>query len=111
MDNVIAIDAKLGKIRNHSCEKISLSETISNYVNELNKISFDDCPKAFDQAFKSHINAWLEMIPVTDNYPNLRGELHDLFDKIEAGKDKVLFKKRLDAIWKTWADIEETMKN
>ena len=64
MERVMAKDAKLGKIRNHNCEKISLSETILIYVDNLKKIDFSDCPEDFTKAFQSHQGAWLEMIKV-----------------------------------------------
>ena len=81
--NIIAEDESLGKTRNHNCEKISLSETIRIYANGLEALDFAECPEKFSTAFQSHIKAWKEMIIITDKYPNLRGEMHDLFDEIE----------------------------
>ena len=46
------------------------------------------------------------MTMVTDQYPNLRGEMHDLFDIIEKGKDSGAFKTHLKAIWDTWENVE-----
>lgn len=110
INKVIAQDDALGKIRNHSCETISLSETIRNYTNGIEKINFEDCPKGFTKAFKEHKNAWIEILVITNKYPNLRGEMHQLFDELGKGEDKESFKPLLDAIWTTWAKVEKSMK-
>ena len=110
VDRIIAIDDSLGTIRNHACKTISLSQTIKNYTDGLSNIDYTSCPKIFTQAFQFHIEAWLDMMEVTDHYPQLRGEMHDLFDAIEKGVHKELFDPRLKAIWDTWADIESAMK-
>ena len=107
IDSIFKKDDALGAIRNHDSEVMSLSETINRYTAELNKLDFTNCPNAFTTAFNDHIQAWDEMRVVTDQYPDLRGEMHDLFDRIEKGKDSVQFKLRLKAIWDTWEPIEK----
>ena len=104
--NVLKQDDSLGTIRNHACEAISLSATIDQYVSALNRLDFEACPESFHTAFKNHAEAWTKMEEFTTQYPDLRGEMHDLFDSIEKGKDSLSFKPLLKAIWDTWADVE-----
>lgn len=110
IEKVIAEDEKIGKIRNHNCEKRSLSETILIYTKGMENFDFSDCPKTFEIAFEKHKKAWLAMLEVTDKHPDLRGEMHDLFDELEKGEDAELFKSLLKDIWDTWGEIEEEMK-
>lgn len=110
MDRVIKIDDSLGKKRNNDCKTSSLSATIVNYTNGMKNIDFSGCPEDFKTAFRSHISAWDSMMKVTDNHDGLRGEMHDLFDTIERTKDSLHFKTYLDAIWATWANVEEAIK-
>ena len=105
---VFALDDSLGSVRNHACESIPLSETIINYTTALKSLNYQQCPKAFAQAFNTHWKAWDEMIPVVNKYPDLRGEMHDLFDQIEKGPDSSTFKIKLKAIWDTWAIVEQS---
>jgi len=108
---VIAIDDSIGKIRNHNCETISLSETIRMYTSGIDKVDFTNCPPNFKQAFHSHKEAWTKMTTITNNYPDLRGEMHDLFKILEEGEDKEAFKILLGSIWSTWEDVENSMGN
>ena len=110
IEKAIAKDAALGKVRNHACEAISLSETIDDYVEGLKAIDFQHCPKDFALAFKAHWEAWEKMGTFVEKYPDMRGEMHDLFDEIEQGEDAGTFKPLLAAIWDTWGEIEESMK-
>ncbi len=103
-------DSILGSIRNHASKKISLSQTITNYTNDLKLIDFSLCPTAFETAFDKHIDAWLKMKKVTDNYPSMRGELHAIFDQLEKSKDSVEFKSSLKQIWDTWKEVENSAK-
>lgn len=107
MQRLIAIDDSLGKIRNRQCMELSLSETIQKYAEAMKTIETQHCPNELVVAYRSHREAWEAMLEVTDNYPNLRGEMHVLFKELEQSNDQVLFKKRLDAIWSTWADVEK----
>jgi len=110
MDQVIAIDNDIGGTRNHNCEVMSLSETIKIYTAGIDKIDFKGCPSDFSKAFDDHKKAWTAMLAVTDKYPDLRGEMHDLFKILEEGKDKDSFKPLLAKIWSTWADVEKAME-
>ena len=110
IEKIIALDDSLGTIRNHACKTISLSETIKQYTAGMNQFDFQTCPEAFTVAFKKHIAAWTDMLVVTNQYPELRGEMHDLFDQLEVGEQAELFKSLLKSIWDTWAEVEQAMK-
>jgi len=101
-------DSIFGDIRNHASEKISLSEAINNYSKNLKSLDYSHCPEEFESAFHKHIDAWLDFIKVSDKYPLLRGELHDIFAIIEKSEDSTEFKSRLNQILETWKLIEES---
>lgn len=107
---ILKKDDSLGTIRNHACEKISLSNTINQYTSSLNNLDFLNCPEDFKNAFQLHIKAWNDMTSITNNYDSLRGEMHTLFDEIESSKDSIIFKQKLKIIWDTWAVIEKRIK-
>lgn len=110
MENVLAVDDSLGKLRNTDCKTLSLSTSISKYTSAMKAVDFTGCPEDFTTAFTAHRTAWDEMIPVTDKHPALRGEMHDLFKRLESSSDSVMFKKRLARIWSTWAEVEKTAR-
>lgn len=110
MDRVIALDDSLGKVRNHACETISLGETIRQYAAGMEKANYESCPPAFVAAFNKHREAWLAVLLVADQYPALRGEMHDLFKNLESGKDSAAFKPLVKSIWDTWGDVEKAVK-
>jgi len=110
IQSIIQQDEVLGGIRNHACEDTTLSSTILAYVEGMEALNFENCPKAFTEAFQKHIDAWRDMITVMDKYPGLRGEMHDLFKQLEEGEDAEAFKTKLDAVWDTWSGVEAAMK-
>lgn len=105
---ILKADDVLGKKRNQDCKTISLSETILKYTTELKKLDLSHCSSNFKAAFYKHIEAWEAMISITDKYPNLRGEMHQLFKQIET-KNDTEFKSKLANIWSTWDEIEKTI--
>ena len=106
IESVFNTDSILGINRNHDSETISLSEAITRYVDAFDSISFDDCPLVLKQSFSDHLEAWRNMLEVTDNYPNLRGEMHNLFDQLDAGQDSLRFRTLLAQVWSTWSGVE-----
>lgn len=110
VDRILKQDSIFGDIRNHASENISLSETIDNYANGLKSMDYIKCPEEFKSAFQAHIEAWLEMRKVSDRYPSLRGELHDVFGRIEKSEDSTEFKLLEKQIWDTWKVVEESSK-
>lgn len=100
-------DSILGGIRNHSPEKISLSETIDNYTHELESMAYTNCPEKFKSSFNAHIKAWQQLRSVTDKYPSMRGELHDIFALLEKSADSTEFKTLVQKVWDTWDLVKE----
>lgn len=107
---IIKKDELLGKVRNKFSETKSLSTTIYNYTEGLRFLDYGQCPEAFKTAFLKHIEAWDDMLKVTDKYPDIRGEMHAAFDSIKAKGDQE-FENKLDRIWKTWENVEAAMSN
>ena len=103
-------DSIFGGVRNHASEKKSLTETIENYSENLKSLDFTNCPENFESAFQRHVDAWLDFRKLSDKYPLLRGELHEVFAVIEKSKDSIEFKSRLDKIMKTWNEVEKSSK-
>ena len=110
IEKVISLDDSFGSVRNHACETVSLSEAIEQYVDNMNKLDFRSCPKTFTIAFKEHQKAWKDILTVTDNYTELRGEMHELFKIIENGRHANSFNPLLKFIWDTWTEVENSMK-
>lgn len=109
IENIIEQDSELGNMRNHACEKQSLSATIDDYVASLDKLNYNNCPSEFTLAFEEHIEAWVNATEITDLYPDLRGEMHDVFAIIESGPDSTEFKYLVAEIWSTWEQVELAM--
>lgn len=107
---VIQSDDSVGKIRNHACETVSLSLAIRNYLAALDGLDIAACPEDFTAAFTKHKQAWLNMLAITDKYPNFRGEMHILFDQLKNSNDAAAFNERLDKIWETWAQVEKSIR-
>ena len=107
VDRIFAEDTKLGETRNHACETASLSEAIQAYVEGLEALDYSGCPREFKTAFDGHIAAWRNMGTFTDQFPDLRGEMHSLFSQLEKGDKAEEFKPLLTNIWDTWRPIQK----
>lgn len=107
MNQIISLDDSLGKVRNHACERLSLAQTIREYTDAMNQFDYQNCPADFTMAFQKHREAWAALIPIVEKYPDMRGEMHVLFEVLEKGKDAQTFNALVDAIWDTWAEIEK----
>jgi hypothetical protein len=107
VERILLMDDSLGTVRNHACENISLSETINNYVSGMESLDYDGCSQLFSQAYKQHMDAWKAMIPVTNKHPEIRGEMHDLFDQLAASPDSAVFSRNLKRIQDSWALVEQ----
>lgn len=106
IQGILAQDAALGEIRNHACDSLPLKDVILDYARALESLDYENCPKEFVYVFMSHIKAWKDIMPVVDHYPNLRGEMHELFSLLSDSNHKDLFNQRLNAIWRTWEEVE-----
>lgn len=107
---VISLDSSLGATRDRASRKVALSQSIRDYIKGMKAIGFTGCPQAFTTAFKNHIAAWKDLLPLTDKHPELRGELHELFTQLEKGPDGGEFKRRLKEVWDTWAEVEAAIR-
>lgn len=107
----ISLDSSLGARRDKASRHVALGQSIRDYIKGMEAISFTGCPQAFTTAFKNHIAAWQDLLPLADKHPELRGELHELFTQLEKGPDGEEFKRRLKAVWDTWAEVEAAMKS
>ena len=105
--SVLQLDSIKGGIRNKASLGSPLSSAIKDYVSAVDSFDFSNCPERFSTAFKNHLDAWKEMLPVTDKHAGLRGEMHDLFKQIEHSADSVAFRLRLKKVWDTWAEVEK----
>ena len=109
--SILQRDSELGEIRNHSSEQSSLSKTIDDYANSIKSLDYKNCPDNFTIAFHKHIKAWLDLKKVSDKYPELRGELHEIFAELEKKKDSSEFKLLQARISDTWKIVEEITKD
>ncbi|MCB0852802.1 MAG: hypothetical protein KDD63_11290 [Bacteroidetes bacterium] len=110
IEKIMEADAEAGQIRNHACETQSLSAAIHTYVKTLKELDFGDCPPVFDKAFNKHIADWEAIVEISDKYPDLRGEMHDLFMELEQSPDQEEFKKRVDKMWASWKEVEQQIQ-
>ena len=110
IDQIIAQDDSLGKVRNHACERISLAQTIREYTDAMGQFDYQNCPADFTIAFKKHREAWVALIPIVEKYPDMRGEMHTLFEILENGAHAAAFKLLVKAVWDTWGEVEEAMQ-
>ena len=105
---VLEEDTRLGGVRNHAPESMPLAEAVRVYVRGLDAIDFGGCPSDFTAAFKRHRDAWQESIRYLEEYEEMRGEIHDLFDEIrEVSADSRMRIESLEkGIWGSWAEVE-----
>ena len=110
VERIFEKDSILGSIRNHASENVSLSQTINDYTEALESLDYTNCPDKFVSSFHDHIDAWKKVTKVTDDYPLLRGELHDIFEELEKSKDSTEFKSLVKQVWDTWYLVEASVK-
>ena len=110
IERIFEKDSLLGEIRNHASENISLSRSIKNYTKELESLDYSDCPQKFVASFHDHIKAWKRVTKISDKYPLLRGELHNVFTILEKSEDSTEFKSLAKQVWDTWYRVEEEAK-
>ncbi len=110
VERIFEKDSVLGNIRNHASENISLSEAIINYTRALESLDFTSCPEKFKSAFGEHIEAWKGVAEISNKYPLLRGELHDVFAELEKSEDSIAFKFLVKQVWDTWKTVDESVK-
>jgi hypothetical protein len=106
--DVLAIDSELGIIRNSATETKPLAIAIREYVAALDSLDFSACPEDFTEAFRYHRNAWEESIPFFEEFADLRGEMHELFDQIRSRdvETRDALERAEVPIWDSWREVE-----
>ena len=109
VDRVLAEDARFGRARDEAPRLVPIAQAVEGYVAGLASVKLTDCPDDFAVAFTDHSQAWALMVPFLRRYPDLRGELHDVFEWLESedNSEAEEFKKLLQAVWDTWKKVEE----
>lgn len=102
---VLAADDEAGRRRNHACESAPLTEAIEAYLDELEALDYDGCPEEFAAAFRRHRQAWRDSLGLFGRYRQLRGEMHELFERIRA-QDAAALEAVEAEIWGTWDEVE-----
>ncbi len=110
IEAIIQKDNGLGQTRNLACKRQSLSKTIQEYISALEKLDFQDCPDDFTTAFQLHLKAWEAILPLTDEHPEMRGEMHQLFNILGDRENGEVFKAKVNDIWTTWSEVEKAME-
>ncbi len=111
MMQVMEIDRVLAAQRDEMPESLPVADAVASYVSGLAAINFDECPDDFTDAYRRHRQAWEESIPFLKEHPQLRGEMHGLFDEIRQ-MDKSISEqldRHLQAIGESWSDVETAM--
>lgn len=108
---VIEQDSRLGKLRNHFSEDAPVARAVEEYVAGLDALDLEHCPPDFVRALHRHRDAWHGSIAFFEEFPNLRGEIHDVFEMIRARDHSS--RARLEAveaeILSTWVAVQNSM--
>lgn len=99
---ILAADSILGGMRNLETLESSLSFSIDKYTTALKSLDYSACSTDFRRAFMEHIKAWENLKNVTNKYPSFRGEMHEVFKRLERGEEAAQFAELLKDIWATW---------
>lgn len=101
--HILSRDDALGSIRNHATEKQSLAHSVKDYTAALRQLDYSNTPSVFSDSFQRHIEAWENATKFFEQFGDLRGEMHDLFDQIrEKNSQLPIYEK---AIWDTWKNV------
>ena len=105
----LAHDARLGATRNEASKTKSIARAIEEYVQGLDALDLQDCPEGFAAALRNHRDAWQDSIEFFEQFGDLRGELHEIFDEIYemGGSVRVEFEKVRSEITSTWEEVEK----
>ena len=108
---VIEQDHQLGTARNNASNNAPIARAVAKYVAGLDALDLHRCPADFVVALKRHRDAWHDSIEFFDQYAELRGELHDVFDAIRAkGETHRTMLAAIEAdLWGTWEEVEKVM--
>jgi hypothetical protein len=111
MSEVMAEDAVLGRERNHDPERMAIAEAVRRYVRGLGAIDYSGCPPDFVDAFAMHRLAWVDLVSALEPFGQMRGEMHDVLDEIDALQDAraAHVRELVAAVWSTWAEVEASL--
>ncbi len=106
--DVLSVDGELGIQRNGATETESIVSSIRTYLAGIDGTDFSACPDDFTEAFRWHRDAWEKSIVFFERFPNLRGEMHELFETIrsEGGETQIELERIEALIWDSWAEVE-----
>ncbi len=108
---ILEIDKELGSKRNQRSRTVSIGVAVREYVANVKAIDLARCPRPFRKALENHLAAWTDSLKFFDTVPDLRGEMHSLFDKLrseEATRESILEIEK--AIWGTWMEVEKAQQ-
>lgn len=110
--HVIAVDEAAGAARNQGTLTQAAASVVRAYADALREIDLEQTPPDFRAAWIAHIEAWEAMLPYLQQHDALRGEMHELFDRLlsESNPSAADFKRLHDEVWSTWADVEQAMR-
>ena len=112
IQNAIAADARLSGTRNEATREQPLSTAIEEYVAGLKALDLDAAPQDFRDALATHREAWVKIGAYLKDFSELRGEMHDVFDKVRVETNTTLaeFTRLEKALFDTWADVEASLE-
>jgi hypothetical protein len=112
IERVLAIDARLGSVRNERTRQWRLAETACWYARELEALDYEGTPPAFECAFRGHARAWNAFGKAVGRcaaFDDERGEMLEVIERLlnadQAGVDTI--RRRLDDEWATWSEVEK----
>jgi hypothetical protein len=111
ISRVLRRDEELGAIRNERSRVVSIDVAASDYADAVEAIDFAMTPGAFESAYQRHATAWRalsDQLARHESWREMRGEMHDVFDRILATDESGVagVRTRLDDVWATWSEVE-----
>ncbi|NND44119.1 MAG: hypothetical protein HKN58_02260 [Xanthomonadales bacterium] len=112
IESVLEQDSRLGAERNEATRHMPIARVIEQYVAGLDALDLASCPEDFMLAMRRHRDAWQASVKFFEAYPELRGEMHEVFERIRA--QGAAARSGLEgaeaAIWGTWAEVENAVQ-
>ena len=109
MASVIKADERLALARNAAPREMPIGDAVRAYLEAFESLDMSECPPPFREAIRRHLGAWRETLPWLDAYPELRGELHEVFDVIGRDERNAEFRAAVGQIIQTWSQVEQAM--
>ena len=111
MLRVLAADEDAGAVRNEVPHAAPVAQAVRDYVKDLDALDYEGCPADFVAAFRTHRDAWVLMGEYLEPFGDLRGEMHDVFDRIGVDSNPTAgeFQRLLGDVWSTWGEVETSL--